>query len=102
MNEEAQDFRKDYKENVNSMILCMEKEDRKRQLALKNCMRVQEERRNRFIDADLARNQKIEEFIKTSDYTTSLQMARSQLLEERARKLSNQDSRGLNYDQIAK
>lgn len=93
-----QDFRKEYKENVNQMILCMEKEDRKRHLKLKDCMRVQEERQNRFIDADLVRNKKIEDFIKTNDYTNSLQMARSQLLEERSRKFSSQEPEYHKYE----
>ena len=49
-------FRQEYKENVNSLILSMEKEDLRRHQNLANCLRVQEQRKNRFVDAERIKN----------------------------------------------
>ncbi len=49
-------FRQEYKENVNSLILSMEKEDLRRHQNLANCLRIQEQRKNRFVDADRIKN----------------------------------------------
>lgn len=61
------------------MVLSMEKEDLRRHQALVHSLRLQEERGNRFVDADKIKNKKIENFIQSSQYNNSLKIARSQL-----------------------
>jgi hypothetical protein len=56
---EAELFRKDYQENVNSVLLYMEKEDRRRKKFIDDYVKQQEARQARFVDADKIRNQKI-------------------------------------------
>jgi hypothetical protein len=57
---EAEHFRNDYKENVNTLILYMEKEGDRRKKYISDYMKQQEARQARFIDGDKIRNQKIE------------------------------------------